>query len=279
MKYLITLTFVSTYLLSAFSQDTVNCKTDLEWNKTEKVYYLKNVNPAKTYTGLATCEPQKNVINRGYLKNGMWEGRVYGFKLGNPLGYVTFKEGIRHGADVRINEQGITTDSIYFEAGKPQYVYQLKFDKYKYLTSEYRLDLLKDTSIFLEYSFDFETNKPYVVQITRRKGKTLNGDKAFFSNAYNDGVVYSQIEKKELYLNGVIQKTCLYSEGILEEELIYENGKHVTTLIYDISTKAVIEKEAYKNGKKDGLSITYGIDGQIIMETLYSKGKLVKIME
>jgi antitoxin component YwqK of YwqJK toxin-antitoxin module len=279
MKYLITLAFVSVYLINLFSQDTLSCKTDLEWNKTEKLYYLKNGNPTKTYTGPATCEPQKNVINKGYLKNGMWEGRVYGFKLGIPLGYVTFKEGIRHGAEVRRNEQGITTDSIHFEFGKPVYVYQLKFDKYKYLTSEYRLDLVKDTSIFLEYSFDFETNNPYVIQITRRKGKALNGEQAFFSNAYDEGKVFSQIDKNELYLNGIIQKTYLYSEGILEEELIYENGKHVNTLIYDISTKTVIEKIAYKNGKKDGLAITYGENGQVLMETLYAKGKLVKIME
>lgn len=259
------------------AQDTLRCDVDLVWNKTEKAYYLKNSNPLKLYTGPATCKPRKDYINKGFIKDGAWEGKVYGYKLGKPLGYVTFQKGIRNGAEVRFDEKGNKTDSSFYKDGGPLYVSEFSYDKHNYLTFIYKKDYIKDTSILIQYSFDFETNTPYVVSLERRKGKKKDGNQDEFENAYDENGVYSLLTQRNFYVEGELVRKYYYEEGQLVEEKVYEYGNHTYTLNY--FNGKLVEKVPYKNGKKDGSLITYGENGEVMMEILYSKGKMIKVLD
>jgi antitoxin component YwqK of YwqJK toxin-antitoxin module len=275
MKKLITCIIVVFCLNAIQSQVFLDCKKDLIWDSKEKRYYKKDDQSKIGHTGLAQCSPQKNVINKGNLLNGNWHGTVSGYKGDLLIGYIQFKEGIVHGAEVRFYENGKVKDSMNAVQGNYTYKKTIEYDKKGMLSSILETDFNADTSVLCEFasaisrSFDEQVFLQYTV---RKKGNVIHGNQETFEYSEGNGTWNAIPLVSDYYENGVKISTTTYFNGKKELTKELKEGKVVTELRYSTQHGTLIEKTPYKNGKKHGISYFYDENGDVILETRYENG-------
>lgn len=270
------------FLLTAYSllaQDTLNCKEHLSWDKAGKFYYKTGDVSKQKYTGPAKCFPRKGVENRGYLKNGAWEGTVYGYEGNRLLGISNFSAGFYDGLTLRYNEKGQVKDSSIYKHGTNVYQKTFKYDKTG-MPSAARVAMVKnDTLVFEDY--EYEEGYPTDLEISSYYKKKKNG--AFESRYYEmlaDGTSSYLPVRTSLYKDGVKMRERQYDGGYLYTEDIYENGKKVLENMYEGDLGKLVQQTPYRNGKIHGEVKYYNSETKALYQVeVYENGKLIDTRE
>jgi antitoxin component YwqK of YwqJK toxin-antitoxin module len=261
MKTLFKLLAVS-FLLPLNAQDTLNCKDDLVWDKGEKYYYRKNDETKTGVSSPAKCFPCKTCVNKGYLKNGRWDGMVYGYKDGNLIGRIFYEDNAERGYSLKFNSNGALTDSTVFD--KNGYIYSLTrgFNKKNELdyTSEHCYK--NDTSVVTYYAQSTLVGE-YVYLVRRFKSKKRHGIQEHYEEEVINGkpVVYLS-ETQEFQLGKLTGKVTQYEDGIKSTEYDYVDGVKTKETWFDLNGN-VDAVYSYKNGKRDGKVTFYKPNGEI----------------
>lgn len=275
--------FSSSSLLKA--QDTLSCKKDLTWDKTDRFYYKTGDATKQKYTGPAKCYPQKGVENRGYLKNGNWEGIVYGYKGNIPLGYSNFKDGFYQGPTVRYYEESFdclncVKDSFVYNHS--ELLYSKVFERSKYLdeiksiTEQY---IKGDTIRVSNELYDGET--PY----ERKTSTYIKGQKHGlfeYVSIYLDSAKNKEYIpiSKSFYQNNKLVNELFYDGGYLYEGKYYdEKGKLLKLVTFYGNADKIESIKFYVNGKTSGDVQHYDENGKLSYTEKYVKGKLIEVIE
>lgn len=278
MKTLALFCLTFCYSFIAFNQDTLSCKKDLTWDK-EHFYYKTGDASKQKYTGPAKCFPRKGVENRGYLKNGNWEGFVYGYKEGKLIGYAFFIDGYLDGVQVVLNEEGKTKDSSVYEKR------QLKYSKKINYASK-----TGDVSyVFEDIYGDTTTNKYYIYSNNqlefleeRKKIKNVkNGPQIEYSVSQDEnGNNIFSYDKYIYYKNGKKEFQLFYDGGYLYEgEYFDANQKLIKKVLYFGDVNKLESEEHYVNGKISGDVKHFDESGKLVSLDKYEKGKLIETIE
>lgn len=262
------------------AQDTLNCKEHLAWDKKQKLYYRKDDGSKQKYTGPAKCFPKGGGENRGYLKNGAWEGTVYGYKGGQVLGFSTFSDGLYDGLTIKYNDKGLVKDSMIYNQGTLVYHKKAAYDDYDQLDEVYVDEFKHDTLIRYEYHYD--GGVPYELEITRYYGKKKNGawEKLWYEEL-NDGTKRYIPGNVIVYKEGVKTAERQYDGGYLYTEYIFENGKKIRENLYEGDVKKKVQETPYnKSGKIHGRVNYFDAESHKLYQVeIYENGKLVETKE
>ncbi len=268
-------------LLSAcifHAQDTLNCREHLTWDKTEKFYYKTGDASKQKYTGPAKCFPSKGVENRGYLKNGNWQGKVYGYEGNRALGFSTFDEGFYDGLTIRYNEQGLVKDSSIYKHGINIYQKKIKYNKYG-SREEANVTRINGDTLILE-DYDYAGDTPTSLDISRYYKKKKNG--AFEERYYEEtaeGSAYVPV-RITFYKDGVKTAERSYDGGYLYTEDIYENGKKILENMYEGDVDKLVQQTPYRSGKIHGEVKYYRPENKSLYQVdVYENGKLIETRE
>ncbi|MFN5417743.1 MAG: hypothetical protein ACK5B9_11855 [Flavobacteriia bacterium] len=284
MKTIALLCFTFCYSFIAFNQDTLSCKKDLTWDK-EHFYYKTGDASKQKYTGPAKCYPRKGVENRGYLKNGNWEGKVYGYKGNILLGYSFFQDGYFEGPTVRYYEESFdcptcVKDSFVYNHSK--ILYSKIYKRSKYLdeiksTSEsfYIGDTVRITNLLYDNNIPSEIEKSTFVKGQKNglfENSTLSIDSA-------NKIEYFPIYKT-FYQNNKLIYQKNYDGGYLYEAEYYDQkGKISKKIIYFGSENKIESETNYVNGKISGEVKHFDESGKLVSLEKYEKGKLIETID
>ncbi|MFN3916210.1 MAG: toxin-antitoxin system YwqK family antitoxin [Flavobacteriales bacterium] len=274
MKTLIKLLAVC-FLLPLSAQDTLNCKDDLIWDKDGKYYYRKNDETKTGVTSPAKCFPCKTCINKGNLKNGRWNGMVYGYKDGNLIGRLFYADNAERGYIIKFNLNGALIDSTVFD--KNGYTYNLTkgFNKNNELDYISEYCYKNDTSVVRYYAHDANVGE-YVQLVRRFKGKKKHGIQEHYDTEFlNNKPKIFLIETEEYNLGKLSGKVTQYEEGLKSTEYEYTDGVKTKEIWFDLSGNIEIVY-SYKDGKRHGTATHYNLDGSIEFTEEYKNNKLVK---
>ena len=272
-NYVLTLGLLWSCIVVA--QDTLNCKEHLTWDKTEKFYYKTGDASRQKYSGPAKCFPRKGIENRGTLKNGNWEGRVYGYEGSRLLGYSDFENGFYDGLTLKYNEKGLVKDSSIYRHGTNIYQKTFKYDKINLPISAHVFQLIGDTLILEEYAYD--EGFPTGLEIERYYKKKKNGafEKLYYEELDDCTKTYVPVHIT-FYKDG--QKTAerSYDGGYLYVEDVYENGKKVLENMYEGDLNKLVQQTPYSNGKIHGEVKYYHYETKTLYQVeVYENGKLI----
>jgi antitoxin component YwqK of YwqJK toxin-antitoxin module len=262
-----------------FSQDTLSCKKDLVWHKQEKFYYRKDDPNRRKYSGPVKCYPGKGIENRGTLKNGSWDGIVYGFKLNKLIGYAQFKEGTINGFKVKFFEDGRLNDSVIIQNAYEIFSKKWNYTKNKELKTININSKNSDSTYKLIETYENGLKINYTSFNLNLKSQNLIIKKYYLEFDENEKPNYTIFEYKKFVNTNKLEFQRFYDSGIPYRDDYFENGKKVKEIIYfgDLNkTEAII---LYKNGKLHGESKHFDVDGQLIRLENYKKGKLVNVVD
>ncbi|MCE3295572.1 MAG: hypothetical protein K0R65_1286 [Crocinitomicaceae bacterium] len=258
------------------AQDTLNCKEHLTWDKTGKFYYKTGDESKEKYTGPAKCFPRKGVENRGYLKNGSWEGKVFGYQEGRLIGVSNFDGGFYDGPTVRYNEKGLVKDSIIYRHGTNIYQKKMWYDNMGMLSEAHVVRVKSDTLIIEDYEYD--EGYPTGLEIQSFYKKKKNG--AFETRYYEelaDGTKGYVPVRITFYKDGVKTSERSYDGGYLYVEDVYENGKKVLENMYEGDLGKLVQQTPYRSGKIHGEVKYYHSETKNLYQVeVYENGKLIE---
>ncbi|MES2587598.1 MAG: hypothetical protein V4622_01380 [Bacteroidota bacterium] len=275
MKKLLAILFLS---INSFAQDTLSCKKDLTWEKWEKYYYKTSDESKQRYTGPAKCYPQKGVENRGFLKEGSWEGKVYGYKGYLLLGYSTFVNGFYDGLTIKYDENGNVKDSMIFEAGFEKYSKNIKRDKLDMICQVSEKIFTNDTlTLKIFQQIDDLPTKLNVEHYLKNK-KNGSFEEYWIELDENKKLNYT-IEKYSFYKDGILTCKRFFDGGIIYQEEQFENKKLSLKRTFYGDVNAVESEEHYVNGKIHGEKKYYDINGKISAIERFENGKSIEIIE
>lgn len=277
MKTSLLLTILFFSIKPFFAQDTLDCKKDLMWESKERFYYLSNDATKAKVTGPAKCYPQKEYENRGYLKNGAWEGIVYGYKADKLIGKVNYKAGILHGFDVRYDENNKVIDSAFYNEGNLTYQKKHVRDSNLDIKRIEEFKLVNDTAISVR--IDYDNNEP---QFYDRTSYLKNKKEGLFIQYNCNGDLKQEDDfdyfLRAIYHEGKLVKKINYEGNLPIEEEFYTDGKLVKRITYsnnqgDFGKADKIESEInFLNKKRHGEAKFYA-DGKLEYIQIYKKGK------
>lgn len=276
-NYLLTFYLLIAYSLTA--QDTLNCKEHLTWDKTEKFYYKTGDASKQKYTGPAKCFPRKGVENRGYLKNGAWEGTVYGYEGSRLLGYSNFNDGFFDGLTLTYNEQGLVKDSGIYMHGTNIYLKKFKYDKVGMLSEAHVVRIKNDTLVMEDY--DYVEGYPTDLEISSYYKKKKNGafETRYFEEL-NDGSKSYVPVRITFYKDGVKTLERSYDGGYLYVEDVYKDGKKILENMYEGGLDKLVQQTPYRNGKIHGEVKYYNSETKSLYQVeVYENGKLTDTRE
>lgn len=274
--------FIFIYLfipLISYSQDTLSCKTDLAWDSQGKFYYKKSEPNKVKYSGPAKCYPKKGIENRGTLKNGAWDGAVYGYKNNKLIGYAHFNEGFYHGTQVKYFEDGRIKDSMMIEKGKEIYVKKFIYDK-KNTLKNVSIIAQNSDSIYKsteKYKSGLKIN--YSTYNLNLKTKDLITKEYYLDYDENEKAIYNIYQYKKFKNNKELEFERFYDSGIPYRDDYFENGKKVKEIIFYGDYNQTESIMLYQNGKLNGETKRFDVDGKLIRIENYKKGKMINAID
>jgi antitoxin component YwqK of YwqJK toxin-antitoxin module len=272
MKFSIIIGCFFLFPFISVSQDTLRCGKEIRWNKQTQKFWL-NDGSEKIYTGFAICE-DGSITNHGFIKEGVWDGKVWAFKNGKQYGVKQYQNGVQHGETMIYDEHFRIIEYHRFENGKITYsLNRIFYQKSNYIKiKEYFPvgDSIRELNVTHFYKND---SLIYKVELIRKIGRKKNGfnDVYFIKNKTNDEILATLLE---VYVfNPKDQKKDSYVQLI--DRKWFENGKYTKRIEYFQDYYSVF---SIKNRRKHGICFDFLYDNKIFMKSEYRKGHFVRII-